>query len=653
MTSLLDKALFHLLFSDKKKKVTQFLRTTTPDTLLTSLHTKLLREAKAITTTNPQTIFNASCIRDPSSQTQPYWTQEILQAHLVKTHPTTTISHATITLLWSCFCRYAYHPFPSDAAASRLKLELPAFERAFTLLCLSGTKLLGLVEDDFGYCWGRVEESCSCPRRMTRLLRSISVSVSVSNTPVLSPDPPTSAKGIMDTSLTDEVIDAILPVCPAHPKVFPSVEQLAPLAGRLLRESGEGGEEREYRVRKADLAAWLGLILRVGVSAGSTWGRGIYYGSFDDVGNETEELARGLASAVCSGKEEEEVLSTELAVRGLEVLPNLEQAFHQLWATIFQPPRQPGVESSIEAEGIETATRTRTATDKGTGPDTLLHAISLFIPPFPPHSRADIHRKVKPITFHKRFDSTEDGLHLDLAAWIFQQKVSPAEKPPKARLVLFVGQPHPTDENLQVHLNHSDEEDKHMNPNPTDRKKNSPVVVGAFFPASTTTQKRTTDILAEPELLFQLRPSFTLTQCNAESRTSGGPAASTSQGDNHNTDPAEHTDASPASSECIRIGIPNIAEIQLDPATRHTIVFLPCKPVAAAAAAAAGRISNSHRNVATRSPCGTSSEKDVTSEYTTAPDNTGDPHDTTTTSFQLTNLTIWDVEGGPNYDSSW
>ncbi|PWY67069.1 hypothetical protein BO94DRAFT_540499 [Aspergillus sclerotioniger CBS 115572] len=451
-----------------------------PDTVLSDLHACLVREVT--TSVAPQAVFSASSIRD-SPQKQPYWTKKSFQNHLARTHPDTNIPDTAINVLWSCFCFYAYHPFPLPDASER-KLELPAFEQGLILLSFQGTRLLGTVNDDgHGHSWGWSNEPCNCMLRINRIFRGISLIDDQSSS-----DPHGAS---YDTLITDDVMQALLPIFPAHPKLFPSLNQLKPLAEHLK------GRTDQYQIKLNDLASLVCLIIRLRVHK-STWGRELHYGYFGENSPETEELATILARSFCHGHDE--YLAPDSVLRALHILPNLEQCFHQLWAVIFQPCTPTQI-PNLESESTPDITL-----------DGILRAVSLFVPPFQAHERTELGRKVNLITFQKQHDwihSFSDTL--DLSHILHQAFLDDPNR--RAQLVLFLGH------------------------QAQDSKK---VVVGAFFPGRTQTPaaeegKQLEEVensrISLPQLLFQLQPSFSLFRWNGEANMSSSQLYDSAIGD--------------------------------------------------------------------------------------------------------------------------
>ncbi|GJP94104.1 hypothetical protein AnigIFM59636_002904 [Aspergillus niger] len=127
MTAILSNILDRSLARSHRKKVDNYLRNFTTESVLQDLSNTIVIRDRA-TAISPQAIFDASCIRD-TPQEKPY---------------------RAIGVLWSSFYFYAYHPFPRPDV-DRGNLAFSAFERAVALLALQGDKRLGSVENGFGY----------------------------------------------------------------------------------------------------------------------------------------------------------------------------------------------------------------------------------------------------------------------------------------------------------------------------------------------------------------------------------------------------------------------------------------------------------------------------------------------------------------------
>ncbi|PYH59955.1 uncharacterized protein BO96DRAFT_443010 [Aspergillus niger CBS 101883] len=135
MTAILSNILDRSLARSHRKKVDNYLRNFTTESVLQDLSNTIVIRDRA-TAISPQAIFDASCIRD-TPQEKP-------------SHPGITFPDRAIGVLWSSFYFYAYHPFPRPDV-DRGNLAFSAFERAVALLALQGDKRLGSVENGFGY----------------------------------------------------------------------------------------------------------------------------------------------------------------------------------------------------------------------------------------------------------------------------------------------------------------------------------------------------------------------------------------------------------------------------------------------------------------------------------------------------------------------
>ncbi|RDK40228.1 hypothetical protein M752DRAFT_268032 [Aspergillus phoenicis ATCC 13157] len=148
MTAILSNILDRSLARSHRKKVDNYLRDVTTESVLQDLSNTIVIRDRA-TAISPQAIFDASCIRD-TPQEKPCWTIESLENHLARAHPETTFTDRAIDVSWSSFYFHAYHPFPR-LDVEHGKVEFSAFQRALALLTLQGAKRLGSVENGFGY----------------------------------------------------------------------------------------------------------------------------------------------------------------------------------------------------------------------------------------------------------------------------------------------------------------------------------------------------------------------------------------------------------------------------------------------------------------------------------------------------------------------
>ncbi|RDH29908.1 hypothetical protein BDQ94DRAFT_173399 [Aspergillus welwitschiae] len=313
MTAILSNILDRSLARSHRKKVDSYLRDVTTESVLQGLSNTIVIRDRA-TAISPQAIFDASCIRD-TPQEKPYWTRVSLENHLAKTHSEITFPDRAIDVLWSSFYFYAYHPFPRPDV-DQGKLEFSAFERAVAILALQGDKRLGSVENGFGNHW-RPDRSYTRELHQHRILRSI---CRISGSKLTTNDP----------HMLEDVVDVLFTTHPYSMKYPTDPATLTPVAERLLR-----GKVPNHQLMAEDLSALLSLFIRLRQHE-LTWNRGIQYGFFEEASSVTEDLSRTLVQS--SHDEPPDMLHPEAALRVSKALSNLEWKFHELWATISQPP---------------------------------------------------------------------------------------------------------------------------------------------------------------------------------------------------------------------------------------------------------------------------------------------------------------------------
>ncbi|KAJ5612724.1 hypothetical protein N7510_005918 [Penicillium lagena] len=444
LQDLINKIGHRVMFGTKQKEVDKCLRTATPATVLHDLHSCLVQDQSVA---NTPAIFDACCVQD-SPQGQPFWTKESLENHIVKTHPGATIPDASIDVLWSCFYFYAYHPFPRYDADHQ-KLDRPAFERAISLLAFHRTEILGTLGDGIGY-W-----------RISRQQNQHTSNPSL--------------------SIDDDMMDVLAMTKPNIEKGFPSSDQLTPAVQRLLK-----GANPSYKLHLNDLATLLGLFSRMRVHK-LTWGQGFYYASFEESSPQKEELVKILLQPF--RLDQEGFLTPDSMIRGLDILPNLEQHLHQLWAAIFQPPMP---EASV---AFGTASQPNSTTSD------ILRAVSLFVPPYEAHKKSEIARKFRPFSFEEICEPSTQRSNDNLSRNHIIQRVAQEETDHRPRLLLFVG----------------DQDQSRI-----------PEVTGALFSRTSGTMSTKNQAIPEetgersldlPQLLFQLQPSFRLIQLNKAGNT--------------------------------------------------------------------------------------------------------------------------------------
>ncbi|KAL3264704.1 hypothetical protein ABHI18_000540 [Aspergillus niger] len=288
MTAILSNILDRSLARSHRKKVDNYLRDVTTESVLQDLSNTIVIRDRA-TAISPQAIFDASCIRD-TPQEKPYWTR-------------------------SSFYFYAYHPFPRPDV-DRGKLEFSAFERAVALLALEGDKRLGSVENGFGNHW-RPDRSYTRELHQHRIFRSI---CRISGSKLTT----------NDQHILDDVVDVLFTTHPYSMKYPTDPATLSPVAERLLRDGVPN-----YQLMAEDFSALLSLFIRLRQHELS-WNGGIPYGFFKEASLLTEDLSRTLVQSFHNNQAD--ILHPEAVLRVSKGLSNLEWKFHELWATIFQPP---------------------------------------------------------------------------------------------------------------------------------------------------------------------------------------------------------------------------------------------------------------------------------------------------------------------------
>lgn len=230
----------------------------------------------------------------------------------------------------------------------------------------------------------------------------------------------------------------------------------------------------------------------------------------------------------------------------------------------------------------------------------ILRAVSLFIPPFQAHKRSELARKVKLISFQKCYDSISSQSLIDSLdlCHILQQTF---HKNPncQSHLALLIGH------------------------QAQDSKK---VVVGAYFPNCTqapaakegkTPERMGKSRIASPLLLFQLQPSFSLFRWNGEG------SISSSQANDSATDLTNHPN-------CIGDPTQSKVGIEIDPVTGQA-TFLQ------GIAITPNRMSGVYEEI-------------TTSRRHDGPETIIEDQQEQRTTFTVTRIAIFNVEGGPSYD---
>lgn len=449
MIGALGKILDEVQFGPYKRKVKKYLDEARADSVLEDLKKALaprLRGVKSLWTT-----FDTYCVEDSSQQ--PYWNDNSFRKYLEKLYPDVAMSEASIQLLWRCFYFYAYHPFPRDTTDG--KLDSAAFQRAVALLVVQGTDILG-TQDGGDYFW-RNDDAYFRKANFESIFRSIGLP---ENT-----DRPSNHLDYDSTSILEAAMDVLAMTQPHTVSLAPSPDQLRPAAQKLL---GEGASQRRYRIGREDLSALLSLLLRLRLRE-AKWGSRFHFGTIGkrDPGNEelADILVRGLGE-----NQDEEYLTSGQIIMSMDLLPNLQLQFHQLWAVLFQPPMTADDQAPSQIPGAI--------------PNHILAAISLFIP------QPKISSHSQPTTQDMRI-SLEDSFPPSQRSY----------DPTVTRLVQsLVQDPHP-----------------HLILLTSNATATTPLtVIGAYFPRPLSNAKgeKREPKTSTPHLLFQLRPNFRLLRWN-------------------------------------------------------------------------------------------------------------------------------------------
>ncbi|KAJ6032586.1 hypothetical protein N7540_003318 [Penicillium herquei] len=492
------------------------------------------------------------CFSSPDPQTKehtrylqnvnPDWTKESLRDHIAKTG--IDIADTAIDVLWSCFYFFAWHPFPRSGDVENAKIQRPEFDRALALLAYKGTELLGTFvttgNNSVNSHWAFTEatsRSCLCRHNIDRIFRSISKTSSWAHG-----NESCHSSATRSSYLNDELMDLLVTTQPPYIKSIPGSRPLEPPARRLLEAEGANNQ---YQLPLNNLATLVSLLCRIKLYQ-ATWDqrnrdhrklkKNCHYGILEKPSAHEDELVNFLVQPFELDKEG--FLTPHAISRALDLLPNLELGFHQLWAIIFQPSI-PEPSQALVAEPLQKSTIGE-----------ILRAVSFFVPPIKRIRGAELHgipedkRNIMPVTFESIYESSTQESNIDSALSRITEIVTESGDDRKAHLILFL-----EDENQNLgHI---------------------PRVMGTFYSAKpkiyksrakiaeekdTAEQTKTPEVNAPlvglPELLFQLQPNFSLYRLNEKENLSKLPLHGFVEG-----------------NYCI--GDPEVTEIKIDPVTRE------------------------------------------------------------------------------------
>ncbi|KAJ9138370.1 hypothetical protein NKR23_g8493 [Pleurostoma richardsiae] len=293
-----------------------------------------------------QATFDKYCIED-SSQNK-YWDEGSFRKHIRSGHPIAAISDDAIRLLWRSFHFYAYHPFPRRLQDA--KLDFDAFRRAALLTVFQCDGLLGTRELD--WFW-RNDATFFRRASFARIFRSIA-------TPQSTHLAESGEQQDDVEPLVSDASDVLVMVGPQFMHAMPSTELLDLTARRLLA----GGPTVARRaVSPEEVSTLMSLLLRTKLGK-NKWGSFYHHGSVAEANPADEGLIEALVDSLT--QKSERAMTSEHFLEAVNLLPNLQLRYHQLWAVLFQPAGTTGeAESSRASEA---------ALGHITG------AISLFVP---------------------------------------------------------------------------------------------------------------------------------------------------------------------------------------------------------------------------------------------------------------------------------
>ncbi|KAJ5094454.1 hypothetical protein N7456_010315 [Penicillium angulare] len=303
------------------------------------------------------------------------------------------------------------------------------------------------------------------------------------------------------------MMDLVATTEPPYIKSIPAAGSLEPSARRLLQAEGANNK---YRLPVKNLATLVSLLCRIKLYE-QKWDqrnqnirklkKNCHYGILEKPSPYEDELVNFLVQPFELDKEG--FVTPHAISRGLDLLPNLELSFHQLWAIIFQPP-MPKPSHPLVTESLPNST---------TGD--ILRAVSFFVPPIKRIRGAEFHgaredkRKIMPVSFESIYQSSMQESNIKSALSRIIEIVTESGDDRKPHLILFL-------------------EDENQNPG------HIPRVMGAFYSAKpkiynsrehiseeeahTAETSETPEVhdppVGLPELLFQLQPDFSLYRLN-------------------------------------------------------------------------------------------------------------------------------------------
>ncbi|OBT43810.1 hypothetical protein VE00_06305 [Pseudogymnoascus sp. WSF 3629] len=259
-----------------------------------------------------QTTFNKYCIEGPSQQKCKFRLLNLVKQLLMGYQ--TGIKKASQGI----FHFYAHHPFPRDSRHG--VVDFDAFQRAVLLTVFKCDDLLGTRELD--WFW-RNDAAFFRRAKFERMFRSIGVPETTTQVP--------KQQNGMASALSD-VMDALIMVVPQFMHAAPSPEQLEVVARNLFAREPT---LTQIEVRREDVSTLMDLLLRMRLT-NEKWGSSYHLSDFVDASPADKELTEAIVNSLTGDGSEQTVTSDQLLL-AIDIVPNLQVRFYQLWAVLFQP----------------------------------------------------------------------------------------------------------------------------------------------------------------------------------------------------------------------------------------------------------------------------------------------------------------------------
>ncbi|ELR09470.1 hypothetical protein VC83_00615 [Pseudogymnoascus destructans] len=200
------------------------------------------------------------------------------------------------------------------------KVDFEAFQRAVLLTAFQCDGLLGTLLLE--WFW-RNDAAFFRRANFERMFRSIGV-----------PETTTQLLNQQNgmTSALSDAMDVLIMVVPQFMHAAPSPEQLEVVAWNLFaRETTLTQRE----VKREVVSTLKYLLLRIRLNK-EKWRSFCHLGDFVDASPADKELTEALVNSLTGDGSEQTVTSDQLLL-AIDIVPNLQARFYQLWAVLFQP----------------------------------------------------------------------------------------------------------------------------------------------------------------------------------------------------------------------------------------------------------------------------------------------------------------------------